>query len=63
MRIVISPGTALSGGLFIAHIMVGGTVIFVITGLGELTTFLPMNKGFAGNASCIVDPAFGSAET
>lgn len=61
--LVISSGTALSeggpGSLLIAYLMVGGAVFFVMTGLGEMAAFLPMNKGFGGYASRMVDPAFG----
>ncbi|KAM0457033.1 hypothetical protein ACHAPV_007013 [Trichoderma viride] len=63
--LVISSGTALSqggpGSLLIAYLMVGGAVFFVMTGLGEMAAFLPMNKGFGGYASRMVDPAFGFA--
>jgi amino acid permease len=61
--LVIGSGTALSqggpGSLLIAYLMVGGAVFFVMTGLGEMAAFLPMNKGFGGYASRMVDPAFG----
>ncbi|KAM0481891.1 hypothetical protein ACHAPX_003220 [Trichoderma viride] len=63
--LVIGSGTALSqggpGSLLIAYLMVGGAVFFVMTGLGEMAAFLPMNKGFGGYASRMVDPAFGFA--
>lgn len=61
--LVIGSGTALSrggpGSLLIAYLMVGAAVFFVMTGLGEMAAFLPMNKGFGGYASRMVDPAFG----
>lgn len=63
--LVIGSGTALSrggpGSLLIAYLVVGGVVFFVMTGLGEMAAFLPMNKGFGGYASRMVDPAFGCA--
>lgn len=61
--LVIGSGTGLSrggpGSLLIAYLMVGAAVFFVMTGLGEMAAYLPMNKGFGGYASRMVDPAFG----
>lgn len=61
--LVIGTGSALSkggpGSLLIAYILVGCTVFFVMTAIGEMATFLPMNKGFGGYATRMVDPAFG----
>jgi amino acid transporter len=61
--LVIGSGSALSrggpGSLLIAYILIGITVFFVMTALGEMATFLPMNKGFGGYATRMVDPAFG----
>ncbi|KAF5659399.1 hypothetical protein FCIRC_12541 [Fusarium circinatum] len=49
--LVIGTGSALSrggpGSLLIAYILIGITVFFVMTAIGEMATFLPMNKGFA----------------
>ncbi|KAH7254648.1 amino acid permease/ SLC12A domain-containing protein [Fusarium solani] len=63
--LVIGSGSALSrggpGSLLIAYILIGITVFFVMTALGEMATFLPMNKGFGGYATRMVDPAFGFA--
>ncbi|KAM5352920.1 hypothetical protein ACJ41O_005642 [Fusarium nematophilum] len=63
--LVIGSGTALSrggpGSLLIAYLLVGLTVFFVMTALGEMATFLPMNKGFGGYATRMVDPALGFA--
>ncbi|KAG9251636.1 dicarboxylic amino acid permease [Emericellopsis atlantica] len=63
--LVIGSGTGLSrggpGSLLISYIMVGVAVFFVMTSLGEMAAFVPMNKGFAGYASRMVDPAFGFA--
>ncbi|KAK6700667.1 hypothetical protein SNK05_013501 [Fusarium graminearum] len=61
--LVIGTGSALSrggpGSLLIAYILIGCTVFFVMTAIGEMATFLPMNKGFGGYATRMVDPAFG----
>ncbi|UPK95414.1 hypothetical protein LCI18_006349 [Fusarium solani-melongenae] len=63
--LVIGSGSALSrggpGSLLIAYMVIGLTVFFVMTALGEMATFLPMNKGFGGYATRMVDPAFGFA--
>ncbi|KAF5011803.1 hypothetical protein FDECE_2093 [Fusarium decemcellulare] len=63
--LVIGTGSALSrggpGSLLIAYLLIGLTVFFVMTALGEMATFLPMNKGFGGYATRMVDPAFGFA--
>lgn len=61
--LVIGSGTGLArggpGSQLIAYLMVGAAVFFVMTALGEMAAFLPMNKGFSGYASRMVDPAFG----
>jgi amino acid transporter len=61
--LVIGSGTALSRGgpasLLISYLVIGTVVFFVMTALGEMAAFLPMNKGFGGYATRIVDPAFG----
>lgn len=61
--LIIGTGSALSrggpGSLLIAYILIGCTVFFIMTALGEMATFLPMNKGFGGYATRMVDPAFG----
>ncbi|CAH0046286.1 unnamed protein product [Clonostachys solani] len=63
--LVIGSGTALSRGgpasLLISYLVIGTVVFFVMTALGEMAAFLPMNKGFGGYATRIVDPAFGFA--
>ncbi|KAL2673759.1 hypothetical protein Neosp_012203 [[Neocosmospora] mangrovei] len=63
--LVIGSGSGLSrggpGSLLIAYMVIGLTVFFVMTALGEMATFLPMNKGFGGYATRMVDPAFGFA--
>lgn len=61
--LIIGSGTALArggpGSLLISYIVIGITVFFVMTALGEMATFLPMKKGFGGYATRMVDPAFG----
>lgn len=61
--LIIGSGTALTRGgpasLFIAYALVGINVFFIMTALGEFATFLPMNKGFGGYATRLVDPALG----
>jgi amino acid transporter len=61
--LVIGSGTALARGgpasLLIGYVLIGTAVFFVMTALGEMAAFLPMNKGFGGYASRLVDPAFG----
>ena len=61
--LIIGSGTALTrggpGSVLIAYILIGITVFFVMTGLGEMAAFLPMKKGFGGYATRMVDPAFG----
>jgi amino acid transporter len=61
--LIIGSGSALAAGgpgsLMIAYIAIGAAVFFVMTALGEMAAFLPMNKGFGGYASRMVDPAFG----
>lgn len=49
-----SPGTALIG-----YIVIGTVVFCVMTALQETAAFLPMNKGFSGYATRMVDPALG----
>ncbi|KAF1934922.1 hypothetical protein EJ02DRAFT_439571 [Clathrospora elynae] len=63
--LVIGSGGALAkggpGSLLISYILIGIAVFFVMTGMGEMAAFLPMNKGFGGYATRLVDPAFGFA--
>ncbi|KAL2208296.1 dicarboxylic amino acid permease [Sarocladium strictum] len=63
--LIIGSGGALSkggpGSLLLAYLAVGAAVFFVMTGLGEMAAYLPMNKGFGGYATRFVDPAFGFA--
>ncbi|PWY64978.1 hypothetical protein BO94DRAFT_579946 [Aspergillus sclerotioniger CBS 115572] len=61
--LVIGSGTALANGgpgsLLVSYILVGIAVFFVLASLSEMAAYLPMNKGFAGYATRMVDPAFG----
>ncbi len=61
--LVIGTGTSMvrggPGSTLIAFLLIGAAVFFVMTALGEMAAFLPMNKGFSGYAGRMVDPALG----
>lgn len=61
--LLISSGTALSRGgpasMLIAYSFVGLLVLNIMSALGEMAVFMPMDQGFGGYASRLVDPAFG----
>lgn len=61
--LLISSGTALSrggpGSMLIAYSFVGLLVLNIMSALGEMAVFMPMDQGFGGYASRLVDPAFG----
>jgi len=61
--LIIGTGSALSCGgplfLLVSYLTIGAVVYFVMTCIGEMATFIPMQKGFAGYATKFVDPAFG----
>lgn len=61
--LVIGSGQALArggpGGALIGYIVIGTVVFCVMTALGEMAAFLPMNKGLSGYATRMVDPALG----
>ncbi|ODV90932.1 hypothetical protein CANCADRAFT_57321 [Tortispora caseinolytica NRRL Y-17796] len=63
--LIIGTGAALAtagpGSILIAYTFVGLIVYFVMCALGEMATYLPMSKGFAGYATRFVDPALGFA--
>ncbi|KAJ8700204.1 amino acid transporter [Pleurotus ostreatus] len=63
--LVIGSGTALTRGgplgLFLGYAFVGFVCYLVMVGLGEMASFLPHKKGFAGYATRFVDPALGFA--
>ena len=61
--LLIGSGSALAkggpGSLLVSYASVGVAVFFVMTSLGEMAAYVPMNKGFGGYATRMVDPAFG----
>lgn len=61
--LVIGSGQALArggpGSHLIAYILVGAAVFFVMTAMGEMAAFLPMNKGFSGYAGRMVGSSLG----
>lgn len=61
--LIIGSGTGLlrggPGSLLIAYILTGTCVFFVMSALGEMATYIPMNKGFSGYASRYFHPALG----
>ena len=61
--LIIGSGTALVRGgplgLFLGYSFVGLVCYLVMIGLGEMATYLPHKKGFAGYATRFVDPALG----
>ena len=61
--LIIGSGTALVRGgplgLFLGYSFVGLVCFLVMIGLGEMATYLPHKKGFAGYATRFVDPALG----
>jgi amino acid transporter len=65
--LVIGSGTALAqggpGSMLVANLLVGMAVFFVMTALGEMAAYPPVNKGFGGYATRFVDSAFGWVET
>ncbi|KAL4970669.1 amino acid permease/ SLC12A domain-containing protein [Aspergillus stella-maris] len=63
--LLIGSGSALAkggpGSLLVSYASVGVAVFFVMASLGEMAAYVPMNKGFGGYATRMVDPAFGFA--
>ncbi|EUJ41918.1 amino acid permease [Brochothrix campestris] len=61
----MSSGLAISqagpGGAILAYILIGAMVYFLMTGVGEMATYLPVSGSFATYANRFVDPAFGFA--
>lgn len=61
--LIIGSGQGLARGgpasLFIAYIVTGAIIYFVMTAMGEMSAFLPMDQGFSGYAERFVDPALG----
>lgn len=58
--LVIGTGTALVRGgpanLLISYCVIGLVVFFVMTGMSEMSTILPIDNGFGGYATRFVDP-------
>jgi amino acid transporter len=63
--LIIGSGTALVRGgplgLLLGYAYVGFVCYLVMIALGEMASFLPHKKGFAGYATRFVDPALGFA--
>nr|WP_272908385.1 amino acid permease [Alicyclobacillus tolerans] len=61
----VASGSTISsagaGGSLLAYIIVGLMVYFVMTGLGEMATLLPVSGSFETYATRFVDPALGFA--
>ena len=61
--LIIGSGQGLArggpGSLFIAYSITGAIIYLVMTALGEMSSFLPMDHGFSGYAGRFVDPALG----
>lgn len=61
--LIIGSGSALAAGgpgsIFIAYLLMGTCVFFVMTAFAEMAVFVPMRKGFSGYATRFVDPALG----
>ncbi|SFJ64668.1 amino acid permease [Thermoflavimicrobium dichotomicum] len=49
------------GGALLSYIVIGIMVYFLMTSLGELTTFIPVSGSFSTYSSKFVDPALGFA--
>ncbi|KAG6854320.1 hypothetical protein C0991_008215 [Blastosporella zonata] len=59
--LIIGSGTALQRGGPLGYSFVGFVCYLVMVALGEMASFLPHKKGFAGYATRFVDPALGFA--
>lgn len=61
--LVIGTGGALAkagpGSLFIGYTLMGMTCYMVMIALGEMSTYMPHKRGFAGHATRFVSPSFG----
>ena len=61
--LIIGSGQGLARGgpasLFIAYCITGSIIYFVMTAMGEISSFLPMDQGFSGYADRFVGPALG----
>lgn len=63
--LLIGTGSALRtagpGAIFITYSLIGFVVYMVLSGLGEVATFIPLADGFAGYCNRYVDEALGFA--
>lgn len=63
--LLIGTGSALKtagpGAVFITYSVIGFVVFMVLSGLGEVATFIPLADGFAGYCSRYVDESLGFA--
>lgn len=63
--LLIGTGTALRtagpGAVFITYSLIGFVVFMVLSGLGEVATFIPLADGFAGYLTRYVDESLGFA--
>lgn len=63
--LLIGTGSALKtagpGAVFITYSLIGFVVFMVLSGLGEVATFIPLADGFAGYCSRYVDESLGFA--
>ncbi|KAJ4309154.1 hypothetical protein N0V94_009054 [Neodidymelliopsis sp. IMI 364377] len=63
--LIIGSGQGLAragpASLFLAYCITGSIIYFVMTAMGEMSAFLPMDQGFSGYAERFVDPALGFA--
>ncbi|KAF4964680.1 hypothetical protein FSARC_7387 [Fusarium sarcochroum] len=61
--LIIGMGKSLAvggpGSLFLAYVIMGNTVYFVLAALAEMAVFAPHKKGFSGYATRYMDPALG----
>lgn len=56
-----SLSTAGAGGTLVAYSAIGCMVYFLMTGLGEMSTYIPVSGSFETYASRFIDPALGFA--
>ncbi|WP_330586906.1 amino acid permease [Aminipila terrae] len=54
-------GGAGPGGALVAYAIIAVIVYFLMTGLAEMTSFMPVSGAYAAQATKFVDPAFGFA--
>ncbi|UZJ57615.1 hypothetical protein CBS101457_006935 [Exobasidium rhododendri] len=63
--LILGTGTALfqggPAGLLIGYIVMGWVCFQVLSGMGEMSSYIPSKEGFAGYATRFVDPAAGMA--